>query len=188
MRPGIVKGLALCPEGALVEVIEVAVIPGAEGFGVVGSGNEMIVKMIDLAYHHIRSRMTEMDISARQLYEYAYRANLVESAKADYRFMAEGITGQFLGLAVVVAFLSQIRDRVVDPELALVGEITLNGSVVGGPGIQHMLLSAHRNGIRRLVVPGECREDLVDLPSDLDADISIIEVDNVEQAIRIALE
>ena len=180
VRPGIVKGLAMCPEGALVEVIEVAVVPGAEGFGVVGSGNEMIVKMVDLAYHHIRSRMTEMDISARQLYEYAYRANLAGSANE--------ISAHSLGLAIVVAFLSQIRDRVVDPELALVGEITLNGSVIGGPGMQHMLLSAYRNGIRRLVVPGECREDLVELPSDLGAEISIIEVDDVEQAIRIALE
>ena len=124
--------------------------------------------------------MTEMDISARQLYEYAYRVN--------FPGYPNEISAPSLGLAVVVAFLSQIRDRLVDPELALVGEMTLNGRVIGGPGLQHMLLAAHRNGIKRLVIPGECREDLDDLPADLSSSIAIIEVDDAEQAIRVALE
>jgi ATP-dependent Lon protease len=180
VRPGMAKGVALSAEGAVVEVVEIAVVPGAEGFGIVGSANDAVGKMIDLSYHYIRSRMTEMDISARQLYEYAYRVNLPGYPNE--------VSTQSLGLAVVVAFLSQIRDRLVDPELALVGEMTLNGRVVGGPGLQHMLLAAHRNGIRRLVIPGECREDLDDLPADLTNDIAIIQVDDAEQAIRIALE
>ena len=180
VRPGMAKGVALSAQGAVIEVVEVAVVPGTEGFGPVGSPSDAVARVIDLSYHYIRSRMTEMDISARQLYEYAYRVNLPGYPNE--------ISAPSLGLAVVVAFLSQIRDRLVDPELALVGEMTLNGRVIGGPGLQHMLLAAHRNGIKRLVIPGECREDLDDLPADLSSSIAIIEVDDAEQAIRVALE
>ncbi len=180
VRPGMAKGVALSAEGAAVETIEVAVVPGSEGFGPVGAVNEAVAKIIDLSYHYIRSRMTEMDISARQLYEYAYRVNLPGYPNE--------VSVQSLGLAVVVAFLSQIRDRLVDPELALVGEITLNGRIVGSPGLQHLILAAHRSGIRRVVIPGESQQDLYDLPPDLANDIAIIPVDDAEQAIRVALE
>ncbi len=180
VRPGMAKGIALSAEGAAVETVEIAVVPGSEGFGPVGSVNEATAKMIDLSYHYIRSRMTEMDISARQLYEYAYRVNLPGDPNE--------VSVQSLGLAVVVAFLSQIRDRLVDPELALVGEMTLNGRVIGSPGLQHILLAAHRSGIRRIVIPGASQQDVYDLPPDLTGDIAIIPVDDAEQAIRVALE
>lgn len=180
VRPGMAKGIALSPEGASIEVAEVALVPGSEGFGAAGNANDSVVRMIDVAYHYIRSRMTEMDISARQLYEYAYRVNMVG--------LANDVSSQSLGLAVVVAFLSQIRDRLVDPELALIGETTLNGRVIGDSGLQHMLLAAHRNGIRRLLIPRETQEDLEELPPTLSTDISIVQVDDAEQAIRVALE
>ena len=54
--------------------------------------------------------------------------------------------------------------------------MTLNGRVIGAPGLQHILLAAHRSGIRRIVIPGESQQDVYDLPPDLTNDIAIIPV------------
>lgn len=179
VRPGMTKGLVETSAGASLQVVEVAVVPGTEGFGSAGQVSDALARIVDVAYHYVRSRMTEMDISARQLYEYAYRVNV--------RGQADEAESPMLGLAVAVAFVSQIRDRPVDPELALVGEITLNGKVLGAPGLQHKMLAAHRNGIRRVVLPKENLHDLEELPDELKAEIAVIAVDDVEQAIRVAL-
>lgn len=180
VRPGMAKGLVETPAGAALEVVEIAVVPGAEGFGSAGQVGDTLARMVDVAYHYLRSRMTEMDISARQLYEYAYRVHV--------RGLGGDADTPSLGLAVVVAFMSQIRDRLVDPEMALIGEITLNGRVLGAPGLQHKLLAAHRNGIRRVVLPKENQEDLDELPGELRAEMTVVAVDDVEQAIRVALQ
>ena len=178
-RTGVALGIVDSPDGAWVEQVEVAQIPGAEGYSLTGVASDSLSRVVDCSYHYLRSRMTEMDITARQLYEYGYRVHMRSNGRLE---------DPAIGLAVTAAFISQIRDRFVDPELALVGEITLNGRVLGAPGLHHKLLAAHRRGIHRLIVPRENRSDLDELPDDLKNEMSIVEVEEADHAIRVALQ
>ena len=179
-QPGMAKGILGSVEGALVEVMEVATVPGSRGFTVAGHQADEMSRVIDVAYNFVHSRMTELDVSARQLYEYGYTFN--------HRVGSDNRDAPSMSLAVLVSLVSALRDKLVDPELALTGEMSLGGKVLGVRGLDHKLLAAHRHGIRRMIIPKANEPDLDDLPDTLANDISIITVDEVEQALRVALQ
>ncbi len=124
--------------------------------------------------------MTELDISARQLYEYGYTFN--------HRVAGDNRDAPAMSLTVLVALVSALRDKLVDPELALTGDMALGGKVLGVGGLDHKLLAAHRDGIRRMIIPRANEPDLDDLPDSLASEMSIITVGDVEQALRVALQ
>lgn len=178
--PGLSKGIVLSKLGASVESLETVVIPGEKYFSVIDGQNTDMYRVIDTAYHFVRSRMTELDISARQLYEYGYQvAHQIHPTNQDSAVM---------GLAMLVSIVSILRDRPVDPELALLGELTLNGRLLGVTHLNHRLLAAERAGIRRVILPKANSNAVAELPPDLQSQISLIIVNDVEQAIRVALQ
>ncbi len=179
-QPGMAKGILGSIEGASVEVLEVATVPGSRGFTVAGQQLDEMGRVIDVAYNFVRSRMTELDISARQLYEYGYTFN--------HRVAGDNRDAPAMSLAVLVALVSALRDKLVDPELALTGDMALGGKVLGVGGLDHKLLAAHRDGIRRMIIPRANEPDLDDLPDSLASEMSIITVGDVEQALRVALQ
>jgi ATP-dependent Lon protease len=179
-QPGMAKGILGSIEGASVEVLEVATVPGSRGFTVAGQQLDEMSRVIDVAYNFVRSRMTELDISARQLYEYGYTFN--------HRIAGDNRDAPAMSLAVLVAMVSALRDKLVDPELALTGDMALGGKVLGVSGLDHKLLAAHRHGIRRMIIPRANEPDLDDLPDSLASEMSIITVGDVEQALRVALQ
>jgi ATP-dependent Lon protease len=174
------KGILGSVEGASVEVMEVATVPGSRGFTVAGQQTDEMSRVIDVAYNFVHSHMTELDVSARQLYEYGYTFN--------HRIASDNRDAPSMSLAVLVALVSTLRDKLVDPELALTGEMALGGKVLGVGGLDHKLLAAHRHGIRRMIIPKANEPDLDDLPDTLANEMSIITVDDVEQALRVALQ
>ena len=179
-QPGMAKGILGSIEGASVEVLEVATVPGSRGFMVTGQQVDEMSRVIDIAYNFVRSRMTELDISARQLYEYGYTFN--------HRIPGDNRDAPAMSLAVLVALVSALRDKLVDPELALTGDMALGGKVLGVAGLDHKLLAAHRHGIRRMIIPKSNEPDLDDLPDTLANEMSIVTVVDVEQALRVALQ
>jgi ATP-dependent Lon protease len=179
-QPGMAKGILGSIEGASVEMLEVATVPGSRGFTVAGQQMDEMGRVIDVAYNFVRSRMTELDISARQLYEYGYTFN--------HRIAGDNRDAPAMSLAVLVALVSALRDKLVDPELALTGDMALGGKVLGVGGLDHKLLAAHRHGIRRMIIPRANEPDLDDLPDSLASEMSIVTVGDVEQALRIALQ
>ena len=179
-QTGMAKGILGSIEGASVEVVEVATVPGSRGFAVAGQQMDEMSRVIDVVYNYVRSRMTELDLSARQLYEYGYTFN--------HRIAPENRDTPAMSLAVLVSLVSVLRDKLVDPELALTGDMALGGKVLGVPGLEHKLLAAHRHGIRRMIIPKANEPDLDDLPDTLAKGMSIITVDEVEQALRVALQ
>ncbi len=179
-QPGMAKGILGSIEGASVEVMEVATVPGSRGFTIVGQQADEMSRVFDVTYNFVRSRMTELDISARQLYEYGYTFN--------HRITSDNRDAPSMSLAVLVSLVSALRDKLVDPELALTGDMALGGKVLGVPGLDHKLLAAHRHGIRRMIIPRANEPDLDDLPNTLASDMSIITVDEVEHALRVALQ
>ena len=114
VRPGMAKGIALSAEGAAVETVEVAVVPGSEGFGPVG-------------FRQRRGRQDSRSLLPLHQVQNDRDGHLRETAlrvcvSRQFAWISQRPIRQSLGLAVVVAFLSQIRDRLVDPELALVAK------------------------------------------------------------------
>ena len=70
----------------------------------------------------------------------------------------------------------------------MTGEITLRGKVLPVGGIKEKLLAAHRAGITTVILSKDNAKDLVELPDDVKAALTIETVDSVDQVWRLALE
>jgi ATP-dependent Lon protease len=67
------------------------------------------------------------------------------------------------------------------------GEITLKGKVLPVGGIKEKLLAAHREGIKKAILPANNRPDLKDMPKNIKDDLIIHFVETMEDVLRLAL-
>ncbi|KKU90047.1 MAG: Lon protease [Candidatus Yanofskybacteria bacterium GW2011_GWA1_48_10] len=95
--------------------------------------------------------------------------------------------GPSAGTAITTALVSLFLKRPVKKEVAMTGEITLRGKVLGIGGLKEKVLAAHRAGIKVVIIPHDNKKDLVDIPREIQRDIKIIFVKNMEDVLKVAL-
>ena len=70
----------------------------------------------------------------------------------------------------------------------MTGEISLRGKVLPVGGIKEKCLAAHREGVRRVVLPSKNKKDVVEIPEQIRNEMEIILVDRLEEALDAVLE
>lgn len=87
-----------------------------------------------------------------------------------------------LGIALAVA--SSFRNRILDPETTIVGEVGLGGEVRSVPRLESRLKEAIHMGFRRCLVPAY---NIKSIPAAMKKSLEIEPIEMVEQAIEILL-
>merc|ERR1719163_625010 len=72
--------------------------------------------------------------------------------------------GPSAGVAITSALSSLFLDKLVRSDTAMTGEISLRGKVLPVGGIKEKCLAAHREGLRRVVLPSKNKKDVVEIP------------------------
>lgn len=63
--------------------------------------------------------------------------------------------------------MSLFTQRVVASDVAMTGEITLQGLVLPVGGVKEKVLAAHRSGLGRVILPTRNRRDLSEIPQNV---------------------
>ena len=95
--------------------------------------------------------------------------------------------GPSAGVTMVTALVSLLSGRSVRPGVAMTGEISLSGRVLPVGGIKEKVLSAHRAGIRKVLLPEANRRDMDDLPDEVRAEMDVIFTSDVRTNVTEAL-
>src|SRR5690606_2208958 len=95
--------------------------------------------------------------------------------------------GPSAGVAILSALVSLFSHRPCRPDVAMTGEITLTGRVLGIGGVKEKVLGAHRAGITRVILPAENREDLVEIPPEVRRELKFTFARRVEQVLNVVL-
>ena len=95
--------------------------------------------------------------------------------------------GPSAGVAIFVALVSLLVDRPAHKDLAITGEISLRGLVLPVGGIKEKILAALAAGVKRVMLPQRNQKDLDDVPLDVRQQLEFIFLENVEQAVRLAI-
>ena len=72
-------------------------------------------------------------------------------------------------------------------DVAMTGEITLRGNVLPIGGLKEKSISAHRSGIKTIIIPKENEKDIEDIPESVQKDLNIILADNIDTVLENAV-
>ena len=128
------------------------------------------------ALTHVRANATRFGI-AKNFYK----------GKEIHIHVPEGATpkdGPSAGLTMAVALISAAGKKPVRTDVAMTGEINLNGEVLPIGGLMEKMLAAKRYGIKKVLIPKENLKDLSEIPEKLKEGITIVPVEKIEDALK----
>ena len=179
-RIGIVTGLAWTEFGGEILKIETVNMPGKGRMQITGQLGDVMQESVKAAKSFVRSKSLDYGIIP-PLFE-----------KKDFHIhVPEGATpkdGPSAGIAMVTSIVSSITKNPVHREIAMTGEVTITGQVLPIGGLKEKLLSAHRAGIKHVIIPLDNEKNLVDIPQKIKDDIKISPVETVDEVLKIALK
>ena len=90
------------------------------------------------------------------------------------------MTDLYIGLPMLMIFLVlfAFTNLKINSNIAMTGEITLRGNVLGIGGLKEKVMGAKRNNIKTIFIPYENLSDLDDIPNEIKEDINFILVNN----------
>jgi len=96
--------------------------------------------------------------------------------------------GPSAGVTMATALVSLLTDTPVHPLTAMTGEITLSGNVLPVGGIKEKFLAAKRAGVRDVIMPTECKQQVdEDLTPDQIQGVTIHYASHIEDVLAVAL-
>src|SRR5690625_1085477 len=128
---------------------------------------------------YIRSRANELQIEPDFHETYDIHIHVPEGATPK--------DGPSAGITMATALVSSLTGRAVKKEVGMTGEITLRGRVLPIGGLKEKTLSAHRAGIRTIILPSENEKDLEDIPESVRKDLNFVLVHHLDDVLKHAL-
>jgi ATP-dependent Lon protease len=177
---GLVTGLAWTEVGGELLTIETAVLPGQGRLTVTGKLGDVMQESAKAAMSYVRSRWEELGLEKDFYHKLDLHIHVPEGAIPK--------DGPSAGITMATALASALTGRSVDRDLAMTGEITLRGRVLGIGGLKEKLLAARRAGIRRVLIPRDNEKNLEDVPLAIKGAIEIIPVSHMDQVLEEALK
>jgi ATP-dependent Lon protease len=180
--PGVATGLAVTGVGGDVLFVEATTMPqsGTDvGVTVTGQLGDVMQESAQIALSYVRANAEALGVSADSF----------TGRKIHIHFPA-GATpkdGPSAGITMTTALVSLLTGRTVRDDVAMTGEVTLQGQVLPIGGVKQKLLAAHRAGVKTVIIPKQNEVDLDDVPAGLLADLEVFPVAHVREVLEIAL-
>ena len=89
--------------------------------------------------------------------------------------------GPSAGITITTTLVSLFTNKKVSKDIAMTGEITLRGKVLGIGGLKEKVIGAHRAGIKTIYIPRENEKDLDEIPEEVKNDIHFITISKYEE-------
>jgi ATP-dependent Lon protease len=176
---GVVTGLAYTAFGGDTLSIEVSVVPGKGKLILTGKLGDVMKESAQAAFSYIRSRANELKIDADFNEKSDIHIHVPEGAVPK--------DGPSAGITMATALVSALTGRAVRKEVGMTGEITLRGRVLPIGGLKEKSLSAHRAGLKTIIIPKENEKDLEDIPESVRNDLDYILVSHLDEVLKHAL-
>jgi ATP-dependent Lon protease len=178
-RIGVATGLAYTTAGGEVLEVEVSALGGRGKVQLTGTLGDVMKESATAAISYARARATALGID-REFYR----------NRDLHVHMPAGATpkdGPSAGIAIATALISALTGVPVRGSVAMTGEITLRGRVLGIGGLKEKAVAAHRNRVAHVVIPHENLRDLDELPAEVRAAVSFHPVKTMDEVLALAL-
>jgi ATP-dependent Lon protease len=95
--------------------------------------------------------------------------------------------GPSAGVGMFTSLLSLITNRKVRHDMAMTGEITLQGLVLPIGGLKEKILAAKQAGIKKIILPARNKKDMPEVPEEAKKGMEFVFVKNVQEVAKEAI-
>ena len=178
--PGAALGLAWTPVGGEVLTVETALMPGAHQLILTGQLGDVMQESAQAALTYVRSHAEALGI----------KPDFFEHSDLHVHLPTGAIPkdGPSAGITLCTAMVGLLTGRKARSDLAMTGEITLQGQVLKIGGLKEKVLGAHRAGIKTVILPRDNEGDLEEVPAEVRSAMTFAPVERIEQVLELALE
>ncbi len=174
-RLGVALGLAWTSGGGDILNVEAILMEGPDRLQLTGRLGNVMQESARAALTYVRANAARFGIP-KNFYK----------GKEIHIHVPEGATpkdGPSAGITMTMALISAAGNKPVRSDVAMTGEINLNGEVLPIGGLTEKLLAAKRYGIEKVLIPKDNLKDLSEIPARLKEGITIVPVEKIEDAI-----
>ncbi len=177
-RPGIATGLAVTGAGGDVLFVETALVDGEGEPILTGQLGEVMKESATIVSTVVANRAEQLG------------AAFPEGKRLHVHFPAGAVPkdGPSAGVTMTTALTSLLTGRPVRDDLAMTGEVTLQGRVLPIGGVKQKVLAAHRAGLQMVLLPKGNEPDLADIPETVAEALDIRLVGDIDQLLELALD
>ncbi len=175
--PGTAIGLAWTSMGGDTLMLECVSFPGKGELVLTGQMGDVMKESAAIAMNWARKYVLDNHLKEPEWFE----RNTV------HLHIPEGATpkdGPSAGITMATTFVSLLTGKVIKPNLAMTGELSLTGNVLPIGGLREKTVAAKRNKIKTILIPKANERDLAEIPSHVKSGIKFIPVSRVEQVLE----
>ena len=175
--PGLAVGLAWTSLGGEILTIECISNPGKGAFKLTGKLGEVMSESANIAFSYSKKISIDEGID----YKY-YDKNMF------HLHVPAGATpkdGPSAGITMASAMLSLFLNKIIRPNLAMTGELSLTGNVLPIGGLKEKIIAAKKSGVKEIIFPSKNKSDLTEIPCHIKKGITFYAVDLMSEVKKI---
>ena len=173
---GIATGLAWTQFGGEVLQVEATVMPGNGRLTLTGKLGDVMKESAQAALSFVRSRSKILGAEDDYFQKHDIHVHVPEGAIPK--------DGPSAGVTIASALYSAISGKKLSRNIALSGEITLQGRVLPVGGIKEKVLAAHRQGIDTVILPRDNEKDGEEIPVNIRKKLKLVWVEEMDAVLR----
>ncbi len=176
---GVVTGMAYTQFGGDILPIEVNHFAGSGKFIITGQLGDVMKESASIALDYMKANSKRYGLENVAFDKEDIHIHVPEGAvKKD---------GPSAGVTLTTALYSAFTNKPVRNDVAMTGEITLRGNVLPIGGLKEKSISAHRSGIKKIIIPKENEKDIEDIPQSVQDELEIVLADNIDTVLEHAV-
>lgn len=176
---GVATGLAWTQAGGEILFVEATSLKGRGQLTLTGQLGDVMKESAQAAVSYARSRSEFWGLPD----------NFYEKRDIHIHVPAGAIPkdGPSAGVTMATALVSSLTNLPVRKDIAMTGEITLQGRVLPVGGVKEKSLAALRAKITRIIIPEQNRKDLDEIPAHVRRKMDFLFAKNMDEILEMAL-
>jgi ATP-dependent Lon protease len=176
---GVATGLAWTSYGGEILFCESTRMPGKGVVTLTGLLGEVMKESARIALSYLKANHSRLKLDPKAFTQYDIHVHFPAGAVPK--------DGPSAGITLTTALASLFMQSKVRQDIAMTGEVTLQGKVLPIGGLKEKILAARRAGIKKLIVPEENRESIADFSDEIIRGLEINYVRDVSEVLDLVI-
>ena len=173
---GVTTGMAWTAVGGVTLQIESVRMPGSGHLILTGQMGDVMKESAQTAMGYIKSLSEKYGLDASVFKDNDIQIHIPEGATPK--------DGPSAGVTMCTALFSLLSGKKARRDIAMTGEITLQGNILPVGGIKEKVLAAYQQGIRKILLPKDNAADIEEIPKSVRSRLEFVLLEKAEDAFR----